>query len=116
MSWTKRVKHPSAILQVAQEIEAVVLDIDTENRRMSLGLKQTQPNPWDDLVRKYPPGTRIRGKVRNITDFGIFIEVDEGIVGLVHVSDLSWSTKVKNPHDLYKKGDEMEAVVLNVDP
>jgi small subunit ribosomal protein S1 len=116
MSWTKRVKHPSAILQVTQEVEAIVLDMDTENRRMSLGLKQTQPNPWDDLLKKYPPGTRLRGKIRNITDFGIFLEVEEGIDGLVHVSDLSWSSKIKNPHDLYKKGDEIEAVVLNVDP
>jgi small subunit ribosomal protein S1 len=116
MSWTKRVKHPSALLAVGAELEAVVLDIDTENRRMSLGLKQTQANPWDDLVKKYPPGTRIKGKVRNITDFGVFVEVEEGIDGLVHVSDLSWSSKIKNPHDLYKKGDDVEAVVLNVDP
>src|SRR5262249_17489795 len=97
-------------------VEAVVLDIDKENRRMSLGLKQTQPNPWDDLVKKYPPGTKITGEVRNVTDFGLFVEVEDGIDGLIHVSDLSWSTKSKNPHDLYKKGDKVEAVVLNVDP
>jgi len=116
MSWTKRVKHPSAIINVADEVEAVVLDIDIENRRMSLGLKQTQPNPWDELVKKYPPGTRVKGVIRNITDFGLFVEVEEGIDGLVHVSDLAWSSKMKNPHDMYKKGEEIEAVVLNVDP
>ncbi len=116
MSWTKRIKHPSAVLQVAQEIEAIVLEIDKENRRMSLGLKQTQANPWDELVTKYPPGTRIKGEVRHVTDFGIFVEVEEGIDGLVHVSDLSWSNKIKNPHDAYKKGEMVEAVVLNVDP
>ncbi|MEZ4705312.1 MAG: 30S ribosomal protein S1 [Bdellovibrionota bacterium] len=116
MSWTKRVKHPSAILNLGDEVEAVVLEIEKENRRMSLGLKQTQPNPWDELVQKYPEGTKVKGTIRNVTDFGLFIEVEEGIDGLVHVSDLSWGNKSKNPHDLYKKGDEIEAVVLNVDP
>ncbi|MFH1263541.1 MAG: 30S ribosomal protein S1 [Pseudomonadota bacterium] len=116
MSWTKRIKHPSAILALGTAVEAVVLDLDKDNRRMSLGLKQTQPNPWDDLVKKYPPGTKIKGEVRNVTDFGLFVEVEEGIDGLIHVSDLSWSTKVKNPHDVFKKGDVVEAVVLNVDP
>lgn len=116
MSWTKRVKHPSAIIKVGDEVEAIILDIDMENRRMSLGLKQTQPNPWDELVRKYPPGTKIRGEVKNLTDFGIFVEVEKDIDGLVHISDLSWSNKIKNPHDVYKKGDLVETVVLNVDP
>ena len=116
MSWTKRVKHPSAILKQDDEVEAMVLEIDKENRRMSLGLKQTQPNPWDDLVKKYPEGSKVKGTVRNITDFGLFIEIEKDIDGLVHVSDLSWSTKAKNPHDLFKKGDEVEAIVLNVDP
>ncbi|MCB0326182.1 MAG: 30S ribosomal protein S1 [Bdellovibrionales bacterium] len=116
MSWTKRVKHPSAILNLGDEVEAVVLEIEKENRRMSLGLKQTQPNPWDELVQKYPEGTKVKGVVRNVTDFGLFIEVEDGIDGLVHVSDLSWANKSKNPHDQYKKGDEIEAVVLNVDP
>ncbi len=116
MSWTKRVKHPSAILKLGEEVETVVLDIDIENRRMSLGLKQTQPNPWDELVRKYAPGTKVKGPVRNVTDFGVFVEVEEGIDGLVHVSDISWSNKVKNPHDVFKKGQEIETVVLNVDP
>ena len=116
MSWTKRVKHPSAILKVGDAVDAIVLDMDLENRRMSLGLKQTQPNPWDELVQKYPPGTKIRGEVKNITDFGIFVEVEKDIDGLVHISDLSWSNKIKNPHDVYKKGDLVETVVLNVDP
>ena len=116
MSWTKRVKHPSAVMNIGDEVEAVVLEIDIENRRMSLGLKQTQPNPWDDLVKRYPPGTQIKGVVRNVTDFGVFVEVEEGIDGLIHVSDLSWSNKVKNPHEVYKKDSEVEAVVLNVDP
>lgn len=116
MSWTKRVKHPSAILKLGDEVEAMVLEMDKENRRMSLGLKQTQPNPWDELVKKYPEGSKVTGTVRNITDFGVFIEVEKDIDGLIHVSDLSWSTKSKNPHDLFKKGDTVEAVVLNVDP
>ncbi|MCB0307944.1 MAG: 30S ribosomal protein S1 [Bdellovibrionales bacterium] len=116
MSWTKRVKHPSAVLKIGDEVEAIILDVDMENRRMSLGLKQTQPNPWDELVKKYAPGTKIRGEVKNITDFGIFVEVEEDIDGLVHISDLSWSNKIKNPHDVYKKGDVVETVVLNVDP
>lgn len=116
MSWTKRVKHPSAILKLGDEVEAMVLEMDKENRRMSLGLKQTQPNPWDELVKKYPEGSKVKGTVRNITDFGVFIEVEKDIDGLIHVSDLSWSTKTKNPHDLFKKGDVVEAIVLNVDP
>ncbi|HLG18714.1 MAG TPA: 30S ribosomal protein S1 [Bdellovibrionota bacterium] len=116
MSWTKRVKHPSAILKVSEMVETVVLDIDKDNRRMSLGLKQTQPNPWDELVKKYPPGTKVTTEIRNITDFGLFVAIEEGIDGLIHISDLSWSSKIKNPHDVYKKGDKVEAVVLNVDP
>lgn len=116
MSWTKRVKHPSAILNMGDEVEAVVLEMDKENRRMSLGLKQTQPNPWDVLVDKYPEGTKVKGIVRNVTDFGLFVEVEKDIDGLVHVSDLSWSSKPKNPHNEFNKGDEIDAVVLNVDP
>jgi len=116
MSWTKRVKHPSAILKLGDKVDAMVLEMDKENRRMSLGLKQTQPNPWDELVKKYPEGSKVSGTVRNITDFGVFIEVEKDIDGLIHVSDLSWSSKSKNPHDLFKKGDTVEAVVLNVDP
>jgi len=116
MSWTRRIKHPSKLLNVGDEVEVVVLDIDSENRRISLGLKQAQPNPWDQLAEKYPPGTVLRGKVRNITDFGLFVGIEEGIDGLVHVSDISWTEKIKHPGEKYKKSEEVEAVVLAVDP
>ncbi len=116
MSWTKRVKNPGKMVNIGDEIEAVVLDIDLPNKRISLGMKQIEPNPWSVLQERYPVGAVIKGKVRNITDFGIFIGVEEGIDGLVHVSDLSWTHRVKHPSDLYSKGDEVEAVVLNIDP
>lgn len=115
MSWTKRVKHPSKIVNIGDEIEAVVLDIDRENKRISLGMKQVEPNPWTLLEEKYPVGTVIRGQVRNITDFGIFLGIEEGIDGLVHISDLSWTHRVKHPSEMFQKGDEVEAVVLNID-
>ncbi|MEZ4470279.1 MAG: 30S ribosomal protein S1 [bacterium] len=115
MSWTRRVKHPSRMVAIGDEVEAVVLDIDSKNKRISLGMKQIEPNPWTLLHERYPVGTRILGKIRNITDFGIFIGIEEGIDGLVHISDLSWTHKVKHPSELYKKGDEVEAVVLNID-
>ena len=115
MSWTKRVKHPSKIVNIGDEIEALVLDINQENKRISLGMKQVEPNPWTLLEEKYPVGTVIRGQVRNITDFGIFIGIEEGIDGLVHISDLSWTQRVKHPSDMYQKNDEVEAVVLNID-
>jgi small subunit ribosomal protein S1 len=115
MSWTRRVKHPSRMVAIGDEVEAIVLDIDSKNKRISLGMKQIEPNPWTLLHERYPVGTRILGKIRNITDFGIFIGIEEGIDGLVHISDLSWTHKVKHPSELYKKGDEVEAVVLNID-
>ncbi len=115
MSWTKRVKHPSKIVNVGDEVEALVLDIDLPQKRISLGMKQVEPNPWTLLSEKYPVGAVIKGVVRNITDFGIFVGVEEGIDGLVHVSDLSWTHRVKHPSELYQKGDEVEAVVLNID-
>jgi len=115
MTWNKRVKHPSKIVSVGSPVEVVVLDIDTDARRISLGLKQTEPNPWDIIESKYGPGTVITGKVRNVTDFGVFIEVEEGIDGLVHVSDMSWTKRIKHPSELLKKGDEVQAVVLSVD-
>lgn len=115
MSWTKRVRHPSKIVQVGQEVEVMVLDIDKPNRKMSLGLKQVEPNPWDVAKEKFPPGTVIRGRIRNITDFGIFIGVMEGIDGLVHISDISWTKRIKHPSELFKKGQEVEAMVLNID-
>ena len=115
MSWTKKIKHPSKILAVGDVIETVVLDIDAQNRRISLGLKQTEPNPWEIVEERYPVGTRIIGKIRNITDFGIFVGIDEGIDGLIHISDISWTQRIKHPSELYKKGQEVEAIVLNID-
>jgi small subunit ribosomal protein S1 len=116
MSWTKRVKHPSKVLSIGDQVEAVILEIDIKNKRISLGMKQIEQNPWTQLRDRYPVGSRISGKVRNITNFGIFIGVEDGIDGLVHVSDLSWSHRVKHPQEIYKKGDEVDAVVLNIDP
>ncbi|MFO7983223.1 MAG: 30S ribosomal protein S1 [Desulfuromonadales bacterium] len=115
MSWTKRIKHPNKVLTVGDEVESVVLAVDTDSRRISLGLKQIEPNPWDVVAEKFPIGTIIEGQVKNITDFGIFVGVDEGIDGLVHISDLSWTKRVKHPSELYKKGDLVKAVVLNID-
>ncbi len=115
MSWTRKVKHPSKILQVEQKVEVMVLDIKPEDRRISLGLKQVEPNPWDVVEGKYPPGSIIKGKIRNVTDFGIFVGVEEGIDGLVHISDISWTKRIKHPGEIYKKGQEIETVVLNID-
>src|SRR5687767_2798344 len=115
MSWTRRVKHPSKMVAVGDTVEAVVLDIDSANNRISLGMKQLEANPYEQLRDKYPPGTVVKGRVRNIADFGIFVEIEEGIDGLVHISDLSWTQRVKHPSELYQKGDEVEAVVLNIE-
>jgi small subunit ribosomal protein S1 len=115
MSWSKKVKHPSKILTVGQEVECAVLGIDQEAHRISLGLKQTESNPWEQLVEKYPIGSKIKGKVRNLTEFGAFVEVEEGIDGLIHISDLSWTKRVKHPSEVLKKGDVVEAIVLNID-
>src|SRR5450755_4117676 len=115
MSWTRRVKHPSKVVAVGDTVEAVVLDIDPRQNRISLGIKQLEPNPFASLKEKYPPGTVVKGVIRNIADFGIFVEIEEGIDGLVHVSDLSWTQRVKHPSELYQKGEEVEAVVLNID-
>ena len=115
MSWTKRVKHPSKLLNVGDQVEAMVLDIDPKAKRIALGMKQIEPNPWTLLEDKYPIGSVIKGQVKNVTDFGIFVGVEEGIDGLVHVSDLSWVKHVKHPGELFKKADEVEAVVLNID-
>jgi small subunit ribosomal protein S1 len=115
MSWTRKIRHPSQIVRVSDIVEAVVLNIDPPNKRVSLGLKQVEPNPWDIIGEKYPVGTTIEGRIKNITDFGIFIGIDEGIDGLVHISDISWTKRVKHPSELYKKGQEVQAVVLNID-
>jgi small subunit ribosomal protein S1 len=115
MSWTKRVKHPNKLLNVGDEVETVILALDIPNRRISLGLKQIEANPWDQIGEKFPAGTIIEGQIKNITDFGIFVGVDEGIDGLVHISDLSWTRRIKHPSELYRKGDTVKAVVLNID-
>jgi small subunit ribosomal protein S1 len=115
MSWTKRVKHPSKVLNIGDWVECVVLDIDREARRLSLGLKQMEPNPWDLIASKYRIGDKLTGTVRNITDFGAFIEVEEGIDGLVHISDLSWTKRVKHPSEILEKNAEVEAVILKID-
>lgn len=114
MSWTKKVAHPSKILQVGQTVEVVVLNVDPNHRRISLGLKQVMANPWEEAKDKYPVGSVVSGPVRNITDFGIFVGIEEGIDGLVHISDIHWTKKIKHPSELYKKGDVVEAKVLGV--
>jgi small subunit ribosomal protein S1 len=114
MSWTRKVAHPSKILQVGQQVEVVVLNVDPGHRRISLGLKQVMANPWEAAKEKYPIGAVIKGPVRNITDFGIFVGIEEGIDGLVHISDLHWTKKVKHPSELFKKGDIIEAKVLGI--
>ncbi len=115
MSWTKKVKHPSQIVSIGDMIETVVLNLDTENKKVSLGIKQIKPNPWNVIEEKYPVGTIIEGRIKNITDFGLFIGIDEEIDGLVHISDISWTKKIKHPSELYKKGDEVQAKVLSID-
>jgi small subunit ribosomal protein S1 len=115
MSWTRKIRHPSKVVSVGEEIDAVVLDIKPESRRISLGMKQVVPNPWDVISEKYPVGTTIEGKIKNITDFGLFVGIDEGIDGLVHISDISWTKRIKHPSELYKKGDLVQAIVLDID-
>ncbi|MBM4255319.1 MAG: 30S ribosomal protein S1 [Deltaproteobacteria bacterium] len=115
LSWTKRITHPSKLLSVGQDVEVMVLEVSPEYRRISLGLKQITQNPWELVRANHPVGSRIHGKIKSITDFGVFVEVEDGIDGLVHISDLHWTKKVKHPSELYKKGDEVDAVVLGVD-
>jgi len=115
MSWTRRVKHPSKVVAVGDVVEAVVLDVDVAQNRISLGMKQLEPNPYEQLTEKYPIGTVVKGRVRNIADFGIFVEIEEGIDGLVHISDMSWTQRVKHPSELFQKGDEVEAVLQAID-
>ncbi len=115
MSWSKRTKHPSKLVNVGDSVDAEVLGVDPRARRISLGMKQIQSNPWDTLRERYQIGTRVRGRVRNLTDFGAFIEIEEGIDGLVHVSDISWNKRIKHPGEILKKGQEIEAVITNID-
>ena len=115
MSWTNRIKDPSQILKIDDTVDALVLNVDPEKRRLSLGLKQLQQNPWDTIAEKFPVGTIIEGKIKNITEFGLFIGIDDGIDGLIHVSDISWNKAVKNPLELYRKGQAIQAVVMSID-
>lgn len=115
VSWSKRLKSPKKMFRNGEEVEVQVLGVDTDDRRISLGMKQLQPNPWDEVERKYPVGTKVRGKVRNLTDFGAFVEIEDGIDGLVHVSDITWGKKVKHPKEILKKDQEVDAVVMNID-
>ena len=115
MSWTQHVKHPSKLMQVGDIIEAVVLSVDKDNEKISLGIKQLEPDPWETLNERYPAGARVKGKVRNLTTFGAFVELEEGIDGLVHISDMSWAKRIQHPSEVMKKGDVVDVVVLRVD-
>ena len=115
LSWTKRIAKPSDVLKPGQEVEAVVLGINRDEQKISLGIRQLESNPWEAAQGKYPPGTKIKGKVRNLTSYGAFVELEEGLDGMVHVSDISWTRKVNHPSEVFKKGDEVEAVVLEID-
>lgn len=115
MTWSKRIKHPSKVVGPNEEVQAVVLEVDQANRRISLGMKQTLANPWDSVSERYTAGTRVSGKVRNLTEFGAFIEIEDGIDGLIHVSDMSWTKRIKHPSEVLKKGQNVEAVITNID-
>jgi len=116
MSWTKKVKHPSKILNPGDEIDSVVLDVDVANRRISLGLKQIEENPWETMIEKYPLGTKLSGSIKNIADFGLFVDVEGSVDGLVHLSDLCWVQNFAHPSEVHKKGDKVEVMVIHVDP
>lgn len=115
MSWTRKIRHPSQIVSVGEEVEAIVLDIKPESRRISLGIKQTVENPWEIISQKYPVGTVIEGNIKNITEFGLFVGIDDDIDGLVHISDISWTKRINHPSEVYKKNDTIQAVVLDID-
>ena len=114
MSWTKRITKASDVLSIGEAVEAVVLDFDKDSRKISLGLRQKDPNPWEVLQAKYPVGSKITGKVRNMTSYGAFVEIENDIDGMIHVSDMSWTRKINNPNELLKVGDEVEAVILDI--
>ncbi|MGA1875582.1 MAG: 30S ribosomal protein S1, partial [bacterium] len=115
MSWTRKIRHPSRVVAIGEIVEVIVLDIDKDNKRISLGMKQTEPNPWLIVESKYQVGSKILGRVRNITDFGAFVELEEGVDGLIHISDLSWTQRIKHPSEVLKKGEKVEAVILSID-
>ncbi len=115
MSWLKRVKHPSAVVALAQEVEVLVLNLDTQNKKISLGMKQTEDDPWNVMDERLPIGTKVKGQVKSLTDYGAFVELEDGIEGLLHISDMSWTSSLKHPGDLVKKGDDLEVMVLAID-
>ncbi len=115
MSWTQHIRHPSKLVTIGDQVEVMILKVDKEEQKISLGLKQVQPDPWDELDAKYPSGTRMKGTVRNLTNFGAFVEIEEGIDGLVHISDMSWTKRIRHPNEVVKKGQELDVVVLNID-
>jgi len=115
MSWTRKLRHPSQMVRVGDEVEVIILGVDLERKRISLGMKQVNPNPWDLVAEKYPEGTVLEAAVKNITEFGLFIGIEDGIDGLIHVSDLSWTKKIRHPGEIYKVGDIVRAKVLTVD-
>jgi small subunit ribosomal protein S1 len=115
MSWSKRVKHPSKLVNPGDVAEVEVLSVDPKARRISLGMKQVQSNPWQTLHERYQIGSRVQGRVRNLTDFGAFIEVEDGVDGLVHVSDISWTKRIKHPGEILKKGQDIEAIITSID-
>src|SRR5471030_2235471 len=116
MTWSKRMKHPSKLVNVGDQVECVVISVNPTERRISLGMRQLASNPWDSLHDKYPVGATVEGRVRNLTDFGAFIEIEDGIDGLVHVSNLSWTKRVKHPSEVLKKGEKVKAIVLAIEP
>jgi small subunit ribosomal protein S1 len=115
MSWSKKVKNPSKVVSPGDSVEAIVSDVNPEARRISLSLKDTLPDPWESVLEKYTVGSRVQGKVRNLTDFGAFVEIEEGVDGLVHVSDMSWTKRIKHPSEVLKKGDDVEAIITSID-
>ena len=115
MSWTRKLRHPSQLIHTGDEVEVVVLGVDAEKKRISLGMKQVRPNPWELVAEKYPEGTILEGTIKNITEFGMFIGIEDGIDGLIHVSDISWTKKIRHPSEVYKVGDTVQAKVLTVD-
>src|SRR5260370_14997431 len=115
MNWSRRLKHPSKVVKIGDEVDSVVLDVKARDRRVSLGIKQLEPDPWTTVAERYAIGSVVEGRVRKLTEFGAFIEIEEGIDGLVHISDLSWTKRVKHPSDVVKKGQLVQAVILNID-
>ena len=115
MSWFKRIKHPSSVVAIGQEVEIVVLNLDVQNKKISLGMKQVEPDPWETLGERIPLNTKVKGQVKSITDYGAFVELEDGLEGLLHISDMSWTNSIKHPGDLLKKGDDIEVMVLNID-